>query len=369
MELSEETQGLGAASRSRSMLTRLLRRGRPHHFSIAAALLFLGQCGGGGCAPTPAPPGAPATTVPAGQPTLPIPGVKSSSQVLIQSTSYRGDPSPTGVGAFRLECAYSHMNNDDPIVYPGQVGKAHLHTFFGNTGTNAASTHNSLRTSGRGTCAGGIANRSAYWVPSMMNGAGQPIVPAYAFMYYKSGHRSVQPGQINNIPNGLKMLAGDMRASSAQSTEVVEWYCMNGNNTGAAGAVPNCRAGDQVVLSVTFPQCWDGKNLDSADHKSHMAYPTYGVGCPASHPVGIPVITTNVVWDVPAGGVTGWRLSSDMYATNLPGGLSAHADFMEAWDPAIRDTFTTKCVRGAFDCQVRYLGDGRVLLDPTETSP
>ena len=24
---------------------------------------------------------------------------------------------------------------------------------------------------------------------------------------------------------------------------------------------------------VTFPSCWDGLNLDSADHKSHMAYP------------------------------------------------------------------------------------------------
>ena len=25
-----------------------------------------------------------------------------------------------------------------------------------------------------------------------------------------------------------------------------------------------------------FPSCWDGKSLDSADHKSHMAYPTAG---------------------------------------------------------------------------------------------
>lgn len=37
-----------------------------------------------------------------------------------------------------------------------------------------------------------------------------------------------------------------------------------------------------------FPSCWDGVNLDSADHKSHMAYPiqNYNSGdCPASHPV------------------------------------------------------------------------------------
>ncbi|OJT05575.1 hypothetical protein TRAPUB_3588 [Trametes pubescens] len=40
--------------------------------------------------------------------------------------------------------------------------------------------------------------------------------------------------------------------------------------------------------TVFFPSCWDGVNLDSADHKSHMAYPiqNYNSGdCPASHPV------------------------------------------------------------------------------------
>jgi len=50
--------------------------------------------------------------------------------------------------------------------------------------------------------------------------------------------------------------------------------------------------------------CWDGKNLDSPDHKSHVAYPAAGpqtftgssVGgaCPATHPVKIPQIMLEV---------------------------------------------------------------------------
>src|SRR5258708_3236802 len=38
---------------------------------------------------------------------------------------------------------------------------------------------------------------------------------------------------------------------------------------------------------IFFPSCWDGVNLDSADHKSHMAYPSQGDNgdCPSSHPV------------------------------------------------------------------------------------
>ena len=53
---------------------------------------------------------------------------------------------PSDIGAFRIPCAYSHMAFDDPIVYPGRPGAAHLHTFFGNTGTNAASTEQSSAT-------------------------------------------------------------------------------------------------------------------------------------------------------------------------------------------------------------------------------
>ena len=44
----------------------------------------------------------------------------------------------------------------------------------------------------------------------------------------------------------------------------------------------------------------------------------------------------------------------------LPG-ASAHADFYEAWDPTIRDAMTENCIRGALDCGVRGLGDGRSL--------
>lgn len=39
-------------------------------------------------------------------------------------------------------------------------------------------------------------------------------------------------------------------------------------------------------LQVFFPSCWNGKDLDSPDHKSHMAYPD-GVNsgkCPPTHP-------------------------------------------------------------------------------------
>jgi len=48
--------------------------------------------------------------------------------------------------------------------------------------------------------------------------------------------------------------------------------------------------------------CWDGKSLDSPDHKTHIAYPVAGppgfdpsrFTCPDTHPVKIPQLMLEV---------------------------------------------------------------------------
>jgi hypothetical protein len=64
-----------------------------------------------------------------------------------------------------------------------------------------------------------------------------------------------------------------------------------------------CPAG--IMANVRFPTCWDGRNLDSPDHMSHVAYPASGTfesggPCPASHPVKIPQVFFEVIWDTTA---------------------------------------------------------------------
>jgi hypothetical protein len=120
----------------------------------------------------------------------------------------------------------------------------------------------------------------------------------------------------------------------------------------------NCAAGDELELKVFFPQCWNGTDLDSPDHKSHMAYAQGG--CPASHPVALPELSVNVKWPVTrANQAATWRLSSDVYSG--PAGYSAHADFWAAWDPATMKTFVENCINRNQDCHAYLLGDGRTL--------
>lgn len=259
-----------------------------------------------------------------------------------------------GTGAFRTVCSYSHMNFDDPIVFPGQPGKAHLHAYFGNTGAKASSTATSIATTGNSTCRGGTINRSAYWVPALIDAAGKPQKPLSLEVYYKTGYNGVAPRAVRSFPRGLRMIAGDMKSQTTQWNAY--WGCRD-HYIGKPGSVPRCNTGENIAMIVEFPQCWDGKNLDSADHKSHMAYADNG--CPATHPVPIPAITMNVIYKNTG---TALRLSSDMYDASRPGGFSAHADWFSGWDPAIVSTFVTKCLNPALDCHAHLLGDGRVTL-------
>ena len=278
---------------------------------------------------------------------------------------------PSDIGAFRIPCAFSHMAFDDPIVFPGRPGASHLHTFFGNTGTNAMSTAESIRGSGNSTCLGGTINRTAYWVPTMIDTAtGKPIVPDAAIFYYKQGYVLSPSSIIHALPQGLRMVAGDPTNNKAGAS-AVGFKCIGGpndSNDQYGSAIPNCDAGASVVSTVSFPQCWDGVNLDSPDHKSHVHYPVQDQNppflwsCPATHPVAIPQITFNIYYTVQTkDAAKAWRLASDTYDRSLPGGYSSHGDWFNGWENAISDAWAAGCVQASRDCHAHLLGDGRMM--------
>jgi hypothetical protein len=296
-------------------------------------------------------------TIPEGHPGYAEQRVKPISGALARSG--------LDIGAFRVSCEYSHMGFDDPVVKPGQPGASHLHTFFGNTQTAADSTPEAIAASGKSTCHGGTANRSAYWVPTLFDTrTGQPLKPSFAIMYYKTGYEGVKPQDVVPAPARLRIVAGDATSSSAQ--DHMGWGCLtSGGAVRTPGSIPtDCAPGKEALqMSVAFPQCWDGENLDSPDHKSHMAQAHwYTPGCPASHPVPLSQITINVRYEVKnAGDSRFYRLSSDMYGADEPGGLSAHGDWMNGWDPAIQKAWVDHCNHKAMDCSYQ-LGDGRELF-------
>jgi len=236
---------------------------------------------------------------------------------------------------FIENCRFSHQAPDDPIVFPGKPGASHQHTFVGNRTTNAFSNFGSLR-SGTTTCVRQD-DTAAYWVPALYQGT-NVVLPQGATIYYRRGTLA----EVSAFPNNLRMIAGDAKATSPQGMRVTFWSCGAVSDVDRSSTVPTCpdTRGSFLRLHIRFPECWDGRNLDSADHKSHMAYATRA-GCPSTHPVEVPQITQ--IYRYPTRGGEGFSLASG-------GQYSAHADFVNAWKPGALKKLVEGCLNELVHC-------------------
>ena len=87
--------------------------------------------------------------------------------------------------------------------------------------------------------------------------------------------------------------------SASESTFVGGAPC-SGSDTVAIPKDPKCKLIRQTII---FPTCWNGKDLDSPDHQSHVAYgqgsgANGGGACPSTHPTKLPQVMYEVMWDV-----------------------------------------------------------------------
>ena len=150
-------------------------------------------------------------------------------------------------------CGFSHMNNDDPIVFPGKPGASHNHTFIGNRAVDAATTPASLL--GGESSRPDVGDASAYWVPTLFSG--RPAVkPLVGVGYYV--RRTLGP--VRAFPPGLKMIAGNANARRPQSLSVVGWGCGGVGAPPRSTVVPSCPPDQALHLRATFPSCWNGRD-------------------------------------------------------------------------------------------------------------
>jgi hypothetical protein len=281
-------------------------------------------------------------------------------------------PLPTDDGAFRTVCEFTHMAKDDPIVFPAQPGKSHLHAFFGNPTTNAFSTIDSIMAAPTSACMGGTVNHTAYWQPAIIDTLdGSPVAPDDAILYYKTGAAGNPKALIQAFPAGLRIVAGDATSFGPQDG-ISSYSCVRDGDPSMDGSqlygksIPNCPAGSRLWAAVKFPNCWDGKNLDSPNHKSHMSYVDWPTQkCPAAYPVPLPEIVITARYQVKEkDSPLRWRLASDMYDPALPAGYSLHADWLGGWKKDIMDAWVKGCDQASRDCHAHLLGDGRMLGGP-----
>ncbi|RYP90725.1 hypothetical protein DL770_003190 [Monosporascus sp. CRB-9-2] len=266
----------------------------------------------------------------------------------------------------RFSCSQLVIDRLDPLVNPGSIPSPHLHQIVGGNSFNASmdpSTHD-LPTASTCTSCTFSENFSNYWTAVLYfrarNGTYKrvPQIPSenlhanggIAVYYIPSPDRQET---VTAFKPGFRMLVGDAALRSPGTARKVCHRCMpaSGDNSNINCASPDsqalpkgfCAGGIRSV--ITFPTCWDGKNTDSPDHMSHIAYPSSGTSdtsvgaagiCPASHPVKIPQVMLEVMWDTrPFNNKDLWPEDGSqpfVWSTGDKDGYSQHGDYVFGWE-------------------------------------
>ncbi len=307
-----------------------------------------------GASPTAAP-GASGTAVPMPSETNVSGWVMAPNPVTNVKPSHNIPPNKGGFHEFQANCSVSRPNaGDDPIVFPNLPGASHLHTFMGNTTTNAASTVESL-SKGQTTCKA-KGDLSAYWQPTLFNGD-TPVNPeGPQVIYYKTGvtdYESVRP-----FPKGLRFVVGDAKNTDADKFLAATEEGFECGDSYKNKNIPlTCSSERSVKLNIRYqaPSCWDGLHLDSPNHKSHMAYPidshtAAGWVCPDDHPVAVPKLEFKMAWPV----------NGDMSRVHFSSGAGPtfHYDFFNDWDDRTLAAMVAGCIVAARQCDAQG-HDGR----------
>lgn len=190
------------------------------------------------------------------------------------------------------------------------------------------------------TSCGVTQDKSAYWTPSLHfmypNGT-TVVVPQVGGMlayYLLYGNNYDGSGKITAFPDGFQMLAGDMnlrnfssdlpvpdpptyqwtadmKTEAALRQKAVGFNCMNYQRAPEPTlyrhflpdkAYLDANCADGIRLELMFPSCWNGKDLDSRDHKSHVAYPSFVMTgeCPEGYDTKLPSMLFETIWNTNA---------------------------------------------------------------------
>ena len=128
---------------------------------------------------------------------------------------------------------------------------------------------------------------------------------------------------------------------------------------------------DGLRLELMFPSCWNGKDLTSENHKSHIQFPPLikTGDCPDGFPVRMPVLFYETIFDIKQFNNHSGRF---VLANGDFTGYGYHGDFIAGWDPEFLQEALNVCNNASGlqeDCHLFSLQDDSIATACTMTLP
>ncbi|MEU7135097.1 DUF1996 domain-containing protein [Streptomyces sp. NPDC046261] len=263
-------------------------------------------------------------------------------------------------GTFASACGRNengHFNSDNVIVTPGvSNGAHHTHDYVGNLSTNAFSTNASLAAAGTSCSNGDLSTH--YWpVLRLLDGKAAPDADKPGGGHDGNMGKVLRPksvtlqfrgspvAKVSAMPRFLRVITGDAKAfTSGTGNANASWSCVGFEERQLKDKYPICPDGADVVRTLAFQSCWDGKNTDSANHRTHVAFARQDGSCPRGFRA-VPQLVQRITYDVPAG----TAFAVDSFPEQLHKPVTDHGDFINVMPESLMAK-AVACVNGGRRC-------------------
>ncbi|MFD5950700.1 DUF1996 domain-containing protein [Streptomyces collinus] len=294
--------------------------------------------------------------------------VQPNSRNLPNGLAANGDGGSTGT--FTTNCGTNeneNRNSDNVIVAPGvSNGAQHQHDYVGNQSNNAFASDDDLANA-QTTCQNQGDKSSYFWpVLRIQDGsddidAGQPgggqdgnvgkiVEPAEAQLKFVGNRTS----DVVAMPKALRIITGDAKAfTNGLNNANTSWSCTGFEDRQVTDKYPLCPEGSSVVRTSNFQSCWDGQNIDSANHRTHVDFVEADGSCSNGFQA-IPQLQVRLVYDVQAPQINDGQVQNafavDSFPEQLHKAITDHNDFINFFDENVMNEMV-QCINNGEDCQ------------------